>query len=41
MFKEETFDFTAFLAWMEQIVDFILSLLSKVGFNANTETEEA
>lgn len=29
--NKETFDFTAFIAWIEQIVDFLLSLFSKLG----------
>ena len=32
--NKEAFDFTAFIAWMEQIVDFLLGLFSKFGGNA-------
>ena len=29
--NKETFDFIAFIAWIEQIVDFFSNLLSKLG----------
>ena len=29
--NKDTFDFVAFIAWMEQIVDFLLSIFSKLG----------
>lgn len=29
--NKDSFDFVAFIAWMEQIVDFLLSIFSKLG----------
>lgn len=40
MFNKDTFDFTAFIAWMEQIVDFILSIFAKLGLGTNSDVEE-